>query len=55
MRLASKVNVARTAESETKNRDQRQFRGEIKPSKHRFSPERERRTSLQVRIREVPN
>ena len=40
MRLASNVNVARTAPSETREMCwiQRQFRGEIKPSKHLFSP-----------------
>ena len=40
VRLASNVNVARTAPSETRGQNwiQRQFRGQTKPSKHRFRP-----------------
>ena len=47
--IASNVNVARTALSETRGQNwiQRQFRGEKKPSKHHFKPsEQTRRTSL---------
>ena len=56
VRLASGVNVARIAPSETRGQNwiQRQFRGEKKPSKHRFkSSGQSRRTSLHVRLSEV--
>ena len=58
MRLASNVNVARTAPIETRGQNwiQRQFRAETKPLKHRLRPsEQIRRTSLQVTRSEVAN